>query len=207
MGLDHGLFLASSDSGPLEKPLAALADVPPFLLPEHREWWGISKAYRKALIEICSVFASLRLARKAQRIDAAFLEELRSLTELKSSYGITEQIIDRFAGLNPYDFGGSILRFTEDNYIGSDPKNAFRQLLALVISAKRYATYERHADQVTIIGPKAHGLGYLYPPADSPHGWDDDHELPKWVSKLGNTSSARCSSSNPANRRGSGGPR
>jgi hypothetical protein len=73
------------------------------------------------------------------------------------------------------------LRFTEDNYVGSDPKNAFRQLLAFVISAKRYATYERYGDQVTIIGPKAHGLGYLYPPTDSPKGWDDDHELPKWV--------------------------
>ena len=92
-----------------------------------------------------------------------------------------QEIIDRFASLNPYDFGGSILRFTEDNYIGSDPQNAFRQLLAFVISAKRYATYERHGDQVTIISPKAHGLGYLYPPADSPNGWDDDHELPKWV--------------------------
>jgi hypothetical protein len=92
-----------------------------------------------------------------------------------------QEIIDRFAGLNPYGFGGSILRFTEDNYINSDPKNAFRQLLAFVISAKRYATYERHGDQITIIRPKAHGLGYLYPPADSPKGWDDDHELPKWV--------------------------
>ncbi len=68
-----------------------------------------------------------------------------------------QEIIGRFAALNPYDFGGSILRF------------------------KRYATYERHGDQVTIIRPKAHGLGYLYPPADSPNGWDDDHELPKWV--------------------------
>jgi hypothetical protein len=92
-----------------------------------------------------------------------------------------QEIIDRFADLNPYGFGGSILRFTEENYIGSDPKNAFRQLLALVISAKRYATYERQGDRITIIGPKAHGLGYLYPPTDSPNGWDDDHELPKWV--------------------------
>jgi hypothetical protein len=25
------------------------------------------------------------------------------------------------------------------------------------------------------------GLGYLYPPADSPKGWEDDHDAPKWI--------------------------
>ena len=29
--------------------------------------------------------------------------------------------------------------------------------------------------------PKAHGLGYLYPPADSPRGWEHDHDAPKWI--------------------------
>jgi len=32
-----------------------------------------------------------------------------------------------------------------------------------------------------IVDPKAHGLGYLYPPIDSPKGWDDDHDAPKWI--------------------------
>jgi hypothetical protein len=92
MGFDHGSYLAASDSS-LEKPLAALADVPPFLFPEHRDWWGISKAYRKALIEICSAFASLRLVRKGISVDTQLLEELRSLSELKGSYGVTEVLL------------------------------------------------------------------------------------------------------------------
>ena len=33
---------------------------------------------------------------------------------------------------------------------------------------KRYTTYERDGKKIIIIDPKAHGLGYLYPPADSP---------------------------------------
>ncbi len=56
-----------------------------------------------------------------------------------------------------------------------------RELLAFCISAKRYTPYEREGKKITIIDPKAHGLGYLYPPADSPPGWDEEHEIPKWV--------------------------
>jgi len=33
-----------------------------------------------------------------------------------------QEIIDRFAEINPYDFGGSILRFLDRNYIDSDPE-------------------------------------------------------------------------------------
>jgi hypothetical protein len=93
MGLDHGSFLASADSGPSKDFFELLADVPPFLFPEHREWWGISKAYRKALLEICATFASLRLGPKALQIDGAFIDELRSLTELRGSYGIVEILL------------------------------------------------------------------------------------------------------------------
>src|SRR5205823_253173 len=79
-------------------------------------------------------------------------------------------------------FGGSILRFLDCNYIDSDPEKGFRQeLLVICISAKRYTTYEREGTKITIIDPKAHGLGYLYPPVDSPPGWDAEHEIPKWV--------------------------
>jgi hypothetical protein len=91
-----------------------------------------------------------------------------------------QEIIDRFAELNPYDFGGSILRFLDCNYVDSDPEKGFRtELLAFCISAKRYTTYERDGKKIIIIDPKAHGLGYLYPPADSPS--DVDQEIAPWV--------------------------
>lgn len=92
-----------------------------------------------------------------------------------------QEIIDRFAQLNPYNFSGSILRFLDCNFVDSDPNKGFRKLLGFSISAKRYCIYEREDASVTIIDPKAHGLGYVYPPADSPEGWDDEHEIPKWV--------------------------
>jgi hypothetical protein len=68
-----------------------------------------------------------------------------------------------------------------------DPKEKAlqqRKLFGMSISSKRYAIYERHGEQITIINPKAHGLGYLYPPVNSPKGWDDDHEAPKWIYDL-----------------------
>ena len=92
-----------------------------------------------------------------------------------------QQIVNRFAELNPYKFGGSILRFSKYAYVGSDPQKGFRQLLGFAISAKRYCLYERDGDKIAIIDPKAHGLGFLYPPANSPEGWDDEHEMPKWI--------------------------
>jgi len=93
-----------------------------------------------------------------------------------------QEIIDRFAELNPYDFGGSILRFLDCNYTDSNPEKGFRkELLAFCISAKRYTTYERDGKKIVIIDPKAHGLGYLYPPADSPPLLDADQEIAMWV--------------------------
>lgn len=91
-----------------------------------------------------------------------------------------QEIVDRFAELNPYNFGGSILRFVDSNYIDSDPEKGFRkELLAFCISAKRYTTYERDGKKIIIVDPKAHGLGYLYPPAESP--LDVDQEIAHWV--------------------------
>lgn len=92
-----------------------------------------------------------------------------------------QAIVDRFADLNPYSFSGSILNLVDDNFVDSDPTKPQRQLLGLSISAKRYTVYERDGERITIVNPKAHGLGYLYPPADSPKGWDDEHDVPKWI--------------------------
>lgn len=36
------------------------------------------------------------------------------------------------------------------------------------VSAKRYCLYERDGEKINIVDPKAHGLGFLYPPVNSP---------------------------------------
>ena len=58
----------------------------------------------------------------------------------------------------------SILKIEKVN---EDSSGEPRALLGFAISAKRYALYERERDDVRIIDPKAHGLGYLYPPKDA----------------------------------------
>jgi hypothetical protein len=86
--------------------------------------------------------------------------------------------------LNPYDrraVPGSILNLVDTNYVNSDSNCARRQLLGFSIAAKRYALYQRNDDKISIVDPKAHGLGYLYPPIDSPKGWDDEHDAPRWI--------------------------
>jgi hypothetical protein len=100
------------------------------------------------------------------------------------SWKEVQDIVDRFESLNPYDrnaIRGSILNFVDANYQDSDPRKDRRQLLGFSIAAKRYALYERVGKAITIVDPKAHGLGYLYPPADSPKGWEDEHDAPKWI--------------------------
>jgi hypothetical protein len=100
------------------------------------------------------------------------------------SWQEVEQIVNQFESLNPYDrtaVRGSILNFVDANYEDSDPEHPRRQLLGYSIAAKRYALYERSGNKINIVDPKAHGLGYLYPPADSPRGWEHDHDAPKWI--------------------------
>jgi hypothetical protein len=103
------------------------------------------------------------------------------------SWQEVEQIVNQFESLNPYDrtaVRGSILNFVDANYEDSDPEHPRRQLLGYSIAAKRYALYERCGSKINIVDPKAHGLGYLYPPVDSPKGWEDDHDAPKWIYQL-----------------------
>lgn len=51
------------------------------------------------------------------------------------------------------------------------------------IAAKRYALYEKisHCD-IKIVDPKAHGIGFLYPPKDSPKKWGED--VPLWIYEM-----------------------
>jgi hypothetical protein len=92
-------------------------------------------------------------------------------------------IIDQFAALNPYNFKGSILNLVDANYVDSEPENARRQLYGYSIAAKRYALYEKIGEKdIKIVDPKAHGIGFLYPPKDSPKNWDED--VPQWIYEM-----------------------
>jgi len=100
------------------------------------------------------------------------------------SWSTVQKITDKFKALNPYDRAavpGSILNLVDANFLDADPSSPRRQLLGFSIAAKRYALYERRGTDVSIVDPKAHGLGYLYPPLDSPKGWHDKHEAPRWI--------------------------
>lgn len=100
------------------------------------------------------------------------------------SWSTVQSITDKFEALNPYDrtaVPGSILNLVDANFGNADPSCPRKQLLGFSIAAKRYALYERAGNKVSIVDPKAHGLGYLYPPADSPKNWHDNHEAPRWI--------------------------
>jgi len=95
------------------------------------------------------------------------------------SWAEVQSIVDRFKTLNPY--GGklaneSILKIHKLNW--GRNKNR-RQLLGYSIAAKRYALYTQNGNNIEIVEPKAHGLGYFYPPKDSPNNWE--HEIPLWI--------------------------
>lgn len=95
-------------------------------------------------------------------------------------------IADRFSSLNPYDrkiVKGSILNLVDANYIDSDPQESQRQLYGYSIAAKRYALYEKIGKKdIKIVDPKAHGVGFLYPPKDSSKEWISD--IPEWISEM-----------------------
>src|SRR2546430_11654139 len=102
------------------------------------------------------------------------------------SWGEVQEIVAKFAALNPYDrkiVKGSILNLVDANYIDSDPMKPQRQLYGYSIAAKRYALYEKLADSdIKIVDPKAHGLGFLYPPKDSPKDWEED--VAQWIYEM-----------------------
>lgn len=72
-------------------------------------------------------------------------------------------IVDWFAALNPYDFGGSILKVEDENFALESGKP--EPLYCWAISSKRYALFNRAADGSPIMRKvSAHGLGHLLPP-------------------------------------------
>jgi len=56
------------------------------------------------------------------------------------------------------------------------------------IAAKRYALFEKVLDgrgkltDIKVVNPKAHGIGFLYPPKDNPKNWRKD--APLWVYEM-----------------------
>ena len=99
---------------------------------------------------------------------------------------------NRFISLNPYDpkaVKGSILNLVDANFVDSDPNKAQRQLYGYSVASKRYVLYEKPSkSEIRIIDPKvpkAHGIGFLYPPKNSDKGWDSD--APNGFTKCGNT--------------------
>jgi hypothetical protein len=90
------------------------------------------------------------------------------------------RIVDRFESLNPYNrklVRGSILKVHKLNW---DRNKKRRELFGYSIAAKRYALYTKAGNDIEIVEPKAHGLGYFYPPKDSPEEWDRDAP-PLWI--------------------------
>ncbi len=67
-------------------------------------------------------------------------------------------------------------------------KTVRRQLWGVGIAAKRYTLFEKKLDRrgkftnIKIVNPKAHGIGFLYPPKDSPKDWKKD--APLWVYEM-----------------------
>ena len=102
------------------------------------------------------------------------------------SWAEVDGIADRFTALNPYNptfVKGSILNLVDANYIDPETKDRRRQLYGYSIAAKRYALYEKiGSNDIKILDPKAHGIGFLYPPEDSPKDWDND--VPKWTFEM-----------------------
>jgi hypothetical protein len=114
-------------------------------------------------------------------LDIAGSEGKRAL-----SWKEVDEITEQFGSLNPYDrkiVKRSILNLVDANYVDSNPDNPQRQLYGYSIAAKRYALYERIGDSdIRIVDPKAHGIGFLYPPKNSPKGWEE--KVPLWIYEM-----------------------
>jgi hypothetical protein len=97
-----------------------------------------------------------------------------------------QKIVNKFTSLNPYDpkaVKGSILNLVDANFVDSDSTRPQRQLYGYSIAAKRYALHERTGkSSIKIVDPKAHGIGFLHSPQDSPKNWGN--EVPRWIYQL-----------------------
>ena len=95
------------------------------------------------------------------------------------SLDTVRQISKRFTDLNPYKFGGTILKIEDVNYQNDDPEKPLRTVYGYAISAKRYCLFMYENGEVKIVDAKGHGLGFLRPPVENPPGWDK--KWPFWI--------------------------
>jgi hypothetical protein len=87
--------------------------------------------------------------------------------------GRVQSIVDRFARLNPYDFGGSLLKSEKENYVSTPDGPILHPLYALPISAKRYALFNVDDQNRPIIRKAStHGVGQYVSPYDEKHAPD-----------------------------------
>ena len=119
--------------------------------------------------------AAIVSTRRRKKIDMP--DGAEPITSL--SWNEVQGVVDKFETLNPYDediVPGSILKVHKLNWNGNKER---RQLFGYSVATKRYALYTKSQNDIEIVEPKAHGLGYFYPPQDSPEGWKAD--APLWI--------------------------
>ena len=102
------------------------------------------------------------------------------------------EVVDWFAALNPYAFGGSILKIEDVN--ASLETGAPEALYCWAISSKRYALFNLDSDGSPVMRKvSAHGLGHLLPPYRNdnvPPGFPTPHKsvlgngIKRWHSDL-----------------------
>ena len=95
------------------------------------------------------------------------------------SWGTVDEIVARFAALNPYDQSivpGSVLEIEKENF---DSNGDRLELWCWSISAKRYALFTRGADGApAMVKASEHGLGHLLNPQDP------DDATTGWIEEL-----------------------
>jgi hypothetical protein len=99
-------------------------------------------------------------------------------------------IVERFNDLNPYH-RSQVRSFLKIEDINFDSRGRQRQLFGFGVSAKRYVIYEKRRRAISLVDPKAHGLGYLYPPVD-PRKGDRPWTWRAWGWMLHDALGVRC---------------
>jgi hypothetical protein len=108
------------------------------------------------------------------------------------SYAEIRAFANRFLALNPYDrtlVPPSILKIEDVNF---DARRRPRWLSGFSVSAKRYVLYTHAGNRITLVDPKAHGLGYLYPPIERRHDDDPPWTFDAWGYMLRKALGVRC---------------